>query len=303
MSELNNLYSRRNGIEPKITICPFEQFDRFNERTKNRFCLLFIQFFDKFKPVYNFIHGDPHLNQKQFVLETIWKRFYGSPEPHIIEKLELYDFLIKCSEDLLNKESYHKTLDLLEFIFSLFSEVNRLFQKSLALECIIQLFNETQQIVSDECLPFSFIEHKFVPLTNETEVKSIEETYKILSTVANAKIDFESALALFRNKEFNNAVNKGFHTIEKYCQNLCNDESKTLGSLCKDKDSFLVKNVNSVLLKNLSSLYGWSSEIVRHGTKIDKKTDKSILLSYSDAKFYLVTVSAYINLFSSYLHS
>jgi hypothetical protein len=137
---------------------------------------------------------------------------------------------------------------------------------------------------------FRFVGVEIVQITTPEEIDSIESATS--STIEGVRIHLTRALELLADRktpDFRNSIKESISAVECICRQVAGEESATLGAALKrisDKEK-----VHPALEKAFSALYGYTNDSsgIRHAL-LDQDT-----LTFTDAKFMLVTCSAFIN--------
>lgn len=167
------------------------------------------------------------------------------------------------------------------------------------LECLVAYFptkeyNERfikvcNAVLESELSAYRFVGKQIVPITSEQEISEIEEALE--SPFKQVSIHLENALKLFSDREspdYRNSIKESISAVEATCNSLAG-KKVTLGQCLKDVKEKI--GLHGALEKAFSSLYGYTSEAegIRHAL-MDEPT-----LSFEDAKFMLVSCSAFVN--------
>lgn len=134
---------------------------------------------------------------------------------------------------------------------------------------------------------YRFVDELIVEVTDQNEINSIE--VGLSHPEQPVKAHLKSALEMLSNKEnpdYRNSVKESISAVEAACRLLTGNKSATLGDALKK-----IKNLHPVMKQAFDKLYGYSSDAsgVRHSL-IDESN-----ISYADAKFMLVTCSAFVS--------
>ena len=131
----------------------------------------------------------------------------------------------------------------------------------------------------------------FVALDDEEEIKEVnnvlnDSPYNAVKTHLGKALDFLSSK---NNPDYENSIKESISAVESVCCNITNNDKATLGDALKEmkKD----RKIHSALIEAFSKLYGYTSDSsgIRHaGIDFTNAT-------YEDARFMLITCSAFIN--------
>jgi hypothetical protein len=148
------------------------------------------------------------------------------------------------------------------------------------------------QILEKELSAYRFVDVQLVDITSEEEIESIEAAITSTNKYSGAKEHLRTALGFISDRkspDYRNSVKESISAVESLCVSLTGESKATLGSaLNKIEESH---RLHPAFKKALSNLYGYTSDSdgIRHA--LLEEND----ISYSDAKFMLVSCSAFIN--------
>lgn len=184
----------------------------------------------------------------------------------------------------LEAEWYEK-YDLIEYLSDLDSRVNFDFTEKV---------NNT---LKNELAGYRLVNNKIVQVNSEEEIQSIEEALKNTSKYKSVEEHLVRALELLSNREnpdYRNSIKESISAVEAYSIILTNDSKATLGkALTQIEKKFKLHNG---LKTAFSALYGYTSDSggIRHSLLED-----DVKITFEDAKFMLVSCSAFINYLKS----
>jgi len=139
---------------------------------------------------------------------------------------------------------------------------------------------------------YRFVDGVITEITSEDEIKSIEEALKKTSKLSGIYGHLSKALELLsdrKNPDYRNSIKESISAVEGMCQILANDPNATLGKALSIIDK--KQSLHTALKKGFSSLYGYTSAAdgIRHAMLEESH------LTFVDAKYMLVTCTAFIN--------
>lgn len=191
--------------------------------------------------------------------------------PNVVSVLSNYFF--KCK--------WHEVYDFLEFITNNYS--NEVVNKDFMEAC--------NSVLEEELSAYRFVGGQITQITSEAEISEIEEALKTPLKTVNTHL--ENALRLLSDREspdYRNSIKESISAVEAICRLIVNDQNATLGQALKKIEDKI--GLHGALKNAFSNLYGYTSsaEGIRHAL-----LDEKISLSFEDAKFMLVSCSAFIN--------
>lgn len=159
--------------------------------------------------------------------------------------------------------------------------------------------NDQSKLVSDETrtwinntlekhnAAYRFVGSEISEITDKNEIQAIEAALGTADSPVRAHLD--AALRMLSDKEapdYRNSVKESISAVEAACRLVTGNTSATLGDALKR-----VQNLHPAMSKAFSQLYGYTNDAsgIRHSL-IDEAT-----ITYADAKFMLVTCSAFVS--------
>ncbi|MNE16768.1 AbiJ-NTD4 domain-containing protein [Acinetobacter calcoaceticus] len=147
-------------------------------------------------------------------------------------------------------------------------------------------------ILEKELSAYRFVDEQLTDITDEQEIESIETAINSSNKFLGTEIHLKAALSFLTDRkkpDYRNSVKESISAVEALCVTLSDDPKATLGASLNS----IEKNhsLHPAFKKALTSLYGYTSDSdgIRHAL-LDEST-----ISYSDAKYMLVSCSAFIN--------
>lgn len=156
-----------------------------------------------------------------------------------------------------------------------------------------KMTKEFNRILEEEVAPYRILDGLVVPIINEAELASINETISTQYDSVNTHI--KKALELFsdrQNPDYENSVKESISAVEAMCNIITGlDGTKaTLGNAIKKLKDCGV-NIHPAMENAFKQLYGYTSDWggIRHGGS------KFVKVPSEDAKYMLVSCSAFVN--------
>ena len=214
----------------------------------------------------------------QFV-KSLWDSFFKQP-------LDVFDkyFARQIRDtirDLFFKLPWYEIYDFIEFFAQFPWDPLRIINK-------VQVIHKLNKVLEEERAPYRIVNDEVVPLTSNEEIEEIEKALKAPSKFQPVKDHLKKALRLFSDRkepDYANSIKESISALESLVQ-ILQEKRGTLGKLIDEL------NVHPALKEGFKKLYGWTSdeEGVRHG-----KFSEPLELGYSEARYMLISVSAFIN--------
>jgi hypothetical protein len=239
-------------------------------------------FFDKIGVDVNYsVNKKSDLGQ---LFSFIWEEFYGNLIDEIPERnndeistLRFIEYLKKWFFDSQWFEKY----DFLEFL----SEID--------IQGEIGFTEKCNDSLKREMSAYRLVDGCIVQITSEEEIKEIEDAIFNSNKWEPVNIHLKSAINYFSNREnpdYRNSVKEAISAIESLCVIITGDSKATLGPTLGVIEKQY--KIHGALKSAFTSLYGYTSDAggIRHKLLTD-----DIVVSMEDAKFMLVSCSAFIN--------
>ena len=227
------------------------------------------------------IHGTGYIWDDKMLsfLKLVWGSYFKKPndcvETHnwdaLYDRLREYHF--SCE--------WFKAYDFIEFCANNYPDE----RKNVA---FIQSCN---RVLERELSGYRFVGKQITQMTSKEEISEIEKAVATPIKTVNAHI--ENALKLMsdrKNPDYRNSIKESISAVESICRIIAKDEKATLGAALDVIESKV--KLHGALKRAFDSLYGYTSsaEGIRHSLLEEKTT-----LEFEDAKFMLVSCSAFVN--------
>lgn len=153
---------------------------------------------------------------------------------------------------------------------------------------------EANQVLERELSAYRFVGTELVPITSEAEMRAIEEAMaqSLKTRMSGVEEHLRSALAMLGKKpepDYRNSIKESISAVESAVKLI----TGTRGGGLDDAMNVLAAKtgMHGALKSGLSKLYGYTSDAsgIRHAMLEESTVD------YDDAKFMLVSCSAFVN--------
>lgn len=272
-------FSQRIGKTPIKNVLQVESID---EDLKNRLWNLILEgFFDRFR--------DYAVNskvEKAELMKLIWKEFFKQPIDTIPSFSNTNGVYVPGTIEYIRNWFYgcewFEIYDFLEFISLVDIKTKNLdFEKGC------------NYALKKEVAGYRIVNQHVVQITADEEILEIEEAitytdkWKSVSTHIKTALD---NLADRKNPNYRNSVKESISAVESFCKIITNDDKATLGKALNEIEK--THNIHGALKSAFSSIYGYTSDSggIRHAL-----LEKDVIVNFEDAKFMLVSCSAFIN--------
>ena len=271
------LFSQRKGLKPVKNIM---QVDSMDEDLRNGLWnALSIYYWDK-------MEDNKYLSSVKdidFLFKRLWHNFFKKP-------LDTLDDYWTDTYNLMRKHffecAWYEVYDFIEFIAN---NRNNTDYAILNNEKFVDFCNST---LKRELSAYRFINGKIVQITSEEEIAEIEESLKVTSPLKPVNNHLKRALDLLADRkspDYRNSIKESISAVESICNLIAKNSKVTLGQALKEIEGKV--KLHPALKKAFESLYGYTSDAegIRHALLDEPNLD------FEDAKFMLVSCSAFIN--------
>jgi hypothetical protein len=143
-------------------------------------------------------------------------------------------------------------------------------------------------LLTKHAAAYRLVAGRITPITSDEEIASVEQSLGLTGRFAAAAEHMRTALARFSDRnspDYRNSVKESISAVESVCQIIAGDSKATLG------DALKRLGVHKALEKGFSAIYGYTSDAdgIRHALLEESE------VGADDAKFFLVSCSAFVN--------
>ena len=268
------LFSQRKGLKAASKALQLETID--DDLRNNLWSALHDIYFSHWNHTDSYSGGflSAQGEQIRLLLETIWCEHFKQPSdtvphwPEIAARIRAYHF--KCE--------WNEVYDLLEFVIKHAPEESRLPFRQLC-NARLEQQNSGYRIVDTE----------IVEITSTAEIDEIQRA--IATPLQSVREHLSTALTLLSDRkkpDYRNCAKEAILAVEGACRLF--GGGNTLGDALKALKKKV--DIHPALERSLTALYGYTSDEggIRHAL-LEKKSN----ISFTDAKFLLVTCSAFAN--------
>ena len=177
--------------------------------------------------------------------------------------------------------SWNEVYDFLEFVVE---NDDKLPQDAFIMGC--------NSVLEQELSAYRFVGKEIAPMTDEVEIAGIEEALDQTTLIVGANAHLSRGLELLSDREepdYRNSIKESISAVEAVAQFISGDPNATLARAL-DRLSEDIE-LHSALKEGFKKIYGYTSnaEGIRHALSDAPN------LTFDDAKFMLVSCSAFVN--------
>ncbi len=141
---------------------------------------------------------------------------------------------------------------------------------------------------------YRFVNGRIVEMTSEEEIAEVEEAQRPTGRLKPVSRHLNNALALLADRnspDYHNSIKEAISAVEAMCNLVAGSSSAALGNALKELDRKKTVTMHPALKDAFNKLYGYTSSAdgIRHALLEESDLD------FEDAKFMLVSCSAFIN--------
>ena len=217
----------------------------------------------------------------EHLIRNIWLRYFKNEVDELNKdwihiKDEINDYIYSCV--------WYEVYDFLEFIVANHKDAKR--NEDFIIYC--------NGVLEQELSAYRFVGQKIVCITSQEEISEISSILKQGTFPSIVQIHLQSSIELMNNRvnpDYRNSIKEAISAVEAFCIVTTENNKATLGQALKRMESDDTLNLHPALLKAFEKLYGYTSDSsgIRHSL-IEEPN-----LSLEDARFMLVTCSAFLN--------
>lgn len=272
-------FSQRKGLKPvKTTI----QINSMDEELRNGLWNgLTLYYFEQIEPqvqLYTYWQVNENYNRNFYILfMRMWLDYFKQPIDTLPDdwpqiKKRIVDYYFKCQ--------WFEVYDFLEFVGNSFpvDSVNSDFMAFC------------NKILEREMSGYRFVGGKITQITAPEEVKEIDDALQTqLKPVSEHLSQSLNLLSDRKKPDYRNSIKEAISAVESLCKLIAKDKKATLAEALKRIEAKV--DLHPSLKSAFSNLYGYTSDEkgIRHALLEESS------IQFEDAKFMLVSCSAFIN--------
>lgn len=257
------------------------QRDSLDEATRNRiWSVLTLCIWDKWNHDYRFYREASAI---QNLLTRYWFSYFKKtsdtqPPMHPGEYYKgksFYNFL----REYFFQSEWNEVFDLIEFA------LDNLYDELTQEACTL-----INQVLTEENSTYRLVGHQFVEITNDSEIREIDAAAQ--TELDGVSIHITAAVKFLsdrKNPNYRNSIKESISAVESLFKILTKTKSATLSDGLKEMKNSI--EIHPALIAGFEKIYAYTSDEdgIRHAI-VDLP-----MSSFSDAKFMLVSCSAFIN--------
>jgi len=209
------------------------------------------------------------------LLRSLWSDHFYQPADEALTK---FPGVLSQVKERYVVANWWDVYDFIEFVVNYTSEW----------ECNDPLIAEFNAVLEKHVSAYRFVGTTLAPITSEEEITAVEQAMSHGGQFKPVVAHLETALARLADRsspDYRNSIKESISAVEAVCQIITGDPNATLGQALKKI------GIHPALEKGFSAIYGYTSDAegIRHALSTESTIDAD------DAKFFLVSCSAFIN--------
>jgi hypothetical protein len=218
-------------------------------------------------------------------MDTLFTRIWHSYFKWTLDTLhDYYPETYKTIGEYFFKCKWYEVYDFVEFVAQNYPDERREGNKQFMEAC--------NSILERELSAYRFVGDKITQITSEEEISEIEEALRIPEPLRNVKTHIKTALDLLvdrKSPDYRNSIKESISAVEAISELIAKNPKATLRQALKEIENKV--GLHPALKNAFSSLYGYTSSAdgIRHALLGEPN------LTFVDAKFMLVSCSAFVN--------
>ncbi len=262
------LFSQRRGFKPIKSVMQVDSMD--SELRNGLWNALTLYYWEQVE-----LNWISYYKKIDILFKRLWQDYFKKPIdtlkdywPQTYQEIRKYFFSCK----------WYEVYDFIEFIANSYPDEDNLVNPIFMDSC--------NSVLERELSAYRFVGGKITQITSKEEISEIEEALEISNPLKAVNTHLKRALDLLADREspdYRNSIK------ESICNLITKEEKVTLGQALKKIEGKV--SLHPALKSAFSSLYGYTSDAkgIRHAL-LDEPN-----ISFEDAKFMLVSCSAFVN--------
>ena len=274
-------FSDQNGFD---TVNTAMQYDDIDDRTR---VLLSNELYDIIQTLLEETNFDCAITPSNAFCKEVISEVFN--QRNNLSKYSSYDWekIFEAIHQVIIQAPINEVLDIVWFVCNWFanhSKYRYVVSRGYEYEKVNSLFEK-------EYVGYRFVNGEIVSITDKTEISEIEQACK--REFDGCKIHIQKAVAFLADREvkdYKNCVKESISAVESICKVITQNEHATLGDALKELEK--KRGLKGPLKVAFEKLYSYTNDKggVRHADGLFVSE-----VSFEEAKFMLVSCSAFVN--------
>lgn len=270
-------FSQRMGFRPSK---PDIQLDNISDDLRTGLWnTLVVTYLDEYEPTPGSHYYSVEYSNRHNFVRMYYIYFIKKPVDQIPSTWK--SFLTSFKHDFFT-EKWHRIYSLIEFVIKA--------ADSVYTSSLITRLNKTME---REGSGYRIVDGVVCPITSPEEMSSVVDALDSGSNYAGISEHLSAAIRMLSDRQspdYRNSIKESISAVESIARHITGDSAATLGQAIKVLEK--KHNLHEGLKKAFSALYGYTNDAdgIRHSLMDDGRS-----LTSADARFMLITCSAFIN--------
>ena len=228
-------------------------------------------------------------------LHMMYNVYVEQVSPHNLQSSFAIREIVDKIQDTIISGEYDDVLTIIEYITG---KIENIYKEHGEKSDLQENFN---MIFQKEFVGYRFVNGLITPITDEMEASCVAEA--VTSEFDNVSKHLNKALMHLSNRvnpDYENSIKESISAVEAMCVRIVGDDNATLGEALKKLESEGAVNIHPAMKAAFEKLYGYTSDDdsgIRHAAGMGGEN-----ASFEEAKYMLVTCSAFINYLKPLMH-
>ncbi|MCZ7355774.1 MAG: hypothetical protein O8C66_02175 [Candidatus Methanoperedens sp.] len=272
-------FSQRKGIKPVKNIIQVDSMD--NELRNGLWNALTVSYWNQISSDYKW---RSYHKEIWTLINRLWHDYFKTPIDTI--NPDWWELNYKILRKYFFKCEWYEVYDFTEFIANNYPDETNLVNPKFIDYC--------NHVLEKELSGCRFVGGKITQITKEEEIAEIEEALEIPDSLKAIKIHLKTSLDLLADRkspDYRNSVKESISAVEAICKLISNNKTATLTTAIEAIERGKKMKMHPALARAFKELYFYTNaaEGIRHGLSDEPNLD------FEDAKFMLVSCSAFVN--------
>jgi len=271
-------FSQRKGLEPVKSVLQVDSMDA--DLRNGLWNALTIFYWSQVGDGTDLMEFFPKLRT---LCQRLWFHYFREPLDTLSDQ---WRFIHREIRQYFFDSPWNKVYDFIEFVANNYPDEDNPVNPKFMDFC--------NGVLKQELSAYRFVGGVITQLTSEQEIAEIEEALEAKSPKP-VTIHLKTALDLLADREspdYRNSIKESISAVEAICCSITGNSKATLGQALKAIERDGKVDLHPALKAAFDKLYGYTSDAdgIRHALLLDEPN-----LDFEDAKFMLVSCSAFIN--------
>ena len=275
-------FSDRNGIKPENTTMQFKSLDK-----RSRIAIV-----NTIQYLINEILDDIRITDQ--AANGFWRRLLSEVYQQEINYYHPYfryrESLMEQVVGTIKNDDYDSVLTLLEYLAGELEQLS-----SITRHTRIRVVDRINDVFRKEYIGYRFVGNYIIPITDETELSSVDESLSIPFNKVSEHINKAILFLSDRNQpDYENSIKESISAVEAICSEIIGKSATLIEGLNHLKKHGVI--IHPAMQQAFEKLYAYTSDAsgIRHAGRLDGKSS-----TFEEAKFMLVSCSAFVNYLKS----